>query len=418
MMRPLDATRLLRSLAALTLLAPLPAPAQDRADPDPELVEIEFIPAEPVDWGIRNVGALITAPVLWSYWYAPGSVSIETVPAHARLELFYIRANFQKLFRRVNAPVRLALPSRIMTTGRDALTVRVAAEGYKTHEYTYDVTSVPNKLVLELEPLQNALTFLALTDLANRTTLTFRTDEEPEFRITKGHEQRGFTLSLRETANALEGHEPLSGGRVKLLEVTPVGEDLLIRIETDGEDSEARSKLSYDPIREEHVFSLEILDPGARMPSPASVRRELEAVSRAPDDPSPDDPCLEALARALREGLEEGVIGRAHRSSGGIADLYRRQAMLRLGRADRGRVWTGSGETLRTGSPLELELALQGAADGRGYLGLLGALARRQSDPETALRSLIAPELRPSQFAPVYARAERARLACTSGSGD
>ncbi len=412
-MRPLDAPRLLRSLAALTLLAPLPAPAQDRADPDPELVEIEFIPAEPVDWGIRNVGALITAPFLWSYWYAPGSVSIETVPAHARLELFYIRANFQKLFRRVDPPVRLALPSRIMTTGRDALTVRVAADGYKTHEYTYDVTKVPHKLVLELEPLQNALRFLALTDLASRTTLTFRTDEEPEFRITKGHEQPGFTLSLRETANALEGHEPLSGGRVRLLEVTPVGEDLLIRIETDGQDSEARSKLAYDPIRKEHVFTLEILAPGARMPSPASLRRELEAISNAWDDP-----CLEAFARALRERLEDGVIERAHRSSGGIADLYRRQAMLRLGRADRGRVRTGSGEMLRTGSPLELELALQGAADVRGYLGLLGALARRQSDPETALRSLIAPELRPSQFAPVYARAERARLACTSGSGD
>ena len=135
-------------------------------------------------------------------------------------------------------------------------------------------------------------------------------------------------------------------------------------------------------------------------------------------DASPDDACSEAFALVLRDGLEEGVIERAHRSSGGIADLYRRQAMLHLGRANRGRVRTGSGETLRTGSPLELELALQGAAEVSGYLGLLGALARRQPDPETALRSLIAPELRPSEFAPVYARAERARLACTSGSGD
>jgi hypothetical protein len=300
-----------------------------------------------------------------------------------------------------------------MTTSRDALTVRVAAAGYKTREYTYDVTEVPQRLVLELEPLQNALTSLALTDLANRTTLTFRTDEEPEFRVTKGRQQPGFTLSLRETSDALESHEALSGGRVKRLEVTSVGEDILIRIETDGEDSEARSKLVYDPIRKEHIFRLEILAPGARMPSPGSLRRELEAISIAPDDP-----CLEAFARALREGLEEGVIERAHRSSGGIADLYRRQAMLRLGRVDRGRVRTASGETLRTGSPLEFELALQDAADVRGYLGLLGALARRQPDPETALRSLVAPELRPGAFAPVYALAERAHLACTSGSGD
>ena len=212
--------RLFRSLLALTLLVPLSALAQGRpdadadadADPDPELQEIEFIPAEPVNWGIRNVVAMLTAPFLRSYWYASGSVRIETVPAHARLELFYIRANFQKLFRRVDPPVQLALPSRIMTTSRDALTVRVAAAGYKTREYTYAVTEVPQRLVIELEPLQNALTFLALTDLANRTTLTFRTDEEPEFRVTKGRGQPGFILSFRETSDALPSHEPLSGG--------------------------------------------------------------------------------------------------------------------------------------------------------------------------------------------------------------
>lgn len=401
------APRWVRTGVALLVLVPLVAPAQDEP-----VREIEFVPAEGVDWGIRNVGAMLTAPFLWSYWYKPGSITIQTVPRDARLELFYIRANFQKLFVRAEPPVRLKLPSRIMATERDALTVRVGSNGYKSHEYTYDVLDLPAKVVLELAPLPNSLHSVALTDLGGRTTATFRTDEEPDFRVTRGRQQPGFTLSLRETADQRESHEPLSAGHVKRLELAQVGEDILVRIETTAE-LEARSKQSYDPIRKEHVFTLDILEKGARMPSPGSVRRELEAIPVAPRDP-----CRRAFATVLREGLEGDVIARAHRPSAGIADLYRRQAMLRLGRTERGRVRTRAGETLHTGNPLELELALQSAAEVEGYLGLLGALARSQANPETALRSLIAPELGAADFAPIYARAERGRRACANRQSD
>ena len=82
--------------------------------------------------------------------------------------------------------------------------------------------------------------------------------------------------------------------------------------------------------------------------------------------------------------------------------------MKRLGRLERGSVKTLSGESLRTGSPLELEMALQTGAQVKGYLGLLGAFARTQPDPALALRSLIAPELPADEFAPIYAEAEAA----------
>ena len=50
--------------------------------------------------------------------------------------------------------------------------------------------------------------------------------------------------------------------------------------------------------------------------------------------------------------------------------------MLLLGRSERGMVHTLAGEDLRTGSPIELEMALQSAATVEGYLGLLAAFAR------------------------------------------
>ena len=108
------------------------------------------------------------------------------------------------------------------------------------------------------------------------------------------------------------------------------------------------------------------------------------------------------------------MIARAHRPSGSVSDLYRREAMKRLGRLDHGTVHVLDGQSLRTGSPIELELAMQSAANVEGYMGLLAAFAFTQSEPEVALRSLIAPELSAQEFAPIYQRARGAQRACGS----
>jgi hypothetical protein len=47
-------------------------------------------------------------------------------------------------------------------------------------------------------------------------------------------------------------------------------------------------------------------------------------------------------------------------------------------------------------------MALQGAASVRGYLGLLAAFSRTQPESETALRSLIAPDMSAEEFAPIW----------------
>jgi hypothetical protein len=279
----------------------------------------------------------------------------------------------------------------------------VTSGGYSTREWTFSVLDTPENLVLQLDPLPNALVFLGHTHLRQRTTLTLRTQKEPEFRVSKSRGQAGFTLALTQTADRLQPKPKVSGGHVRGVEVAQVGEDLLLRIDTDSPDVEARSKQSYDPIRQEHVFLLDFVPTGERAPSPDDVRADLERLPFAPGDR-----CASAMEASLRARIEAEVIARAHRPSGSLADLDQRQAMLKLGRFDHGTVQTVAGETLRTGNPLELELALQGAGSVRGYLGLLAAYARTQPESDTALRSLVAPDMPAEEFTPIWNAAQAA----------
>jgi hypothetical protein len=317
--------------------------------------EIDMSPDEPASFGLRNVAAGATAIFGgWNFWYKPRVIEIETVPADARLQLFFIRSNFQKRFEQVEAPIRVRLPSRIKTTAKDSLQLRVAASGYSTQERSIKVNDAPRKLVVTLAPLPNSLVMLSKTHLAGRTTLTFRTTSEPQLRIMKSRGFDGFTLSLAETANNLPGEPRLAGGWIENVEVAQVGEDLLVRLETAGSDVEARSKQGFDAVRREHLFVVDLMKEGTRRPTSQQVRAELERIAL-----SPGDACERRLEETLRSEIGAETISRALRPSGGIADLYTREAMLRLGRLDQGRVRTLEGEALRTGSPIELQLALR-----------------------------------------------------------
>ncbi len=388
-----------RTILYLALLAALTGPALGG---EPE--QINLVPKESVSWGLRNVGAGFTAVFgRYNYWYADRFVAIETVPADTQLQLYYLRSNFQKLFVRAEAPIRVELPARIQTTDKDHVIVRASANGFKTKEATYPSAKMPEKIVLKLDALPNSLSFLGLSAIGGRTSLGLRTAKEADFRVLKSKSFPGFTLSLSETADARQGAGSISGGLVELAELSQLGEDLVLRIETTRHDFEVRSKHRYDPIGDEHVYSFDLNREGERLPGPDQIRRELDQIQY-----SPGAGCNERFASQLRAELDPAQISRALRPRGSIADLYRREAMKRLGRLERGSVRTLSGDSLRTGSPLELEMALQTGAQVKGYLGLLGAFARTQPDPGLALRSLIAPDLPADEFAPIYAEAEAA----------
>jgi hypothetical protein len=180
-----------------------------------------------------------------------------------------------------------------------------------------------------------------------------------------------------------------------------------VRVETDAPDIEVRSKQSFDPVSSHYVSVFDLVRPGTTASSDAAIRARLESAPFAPSAV-----CDARYAEALRARLGDAAIADALRPSGGITDLYRREAMLRLGRFREGSVRTEAGETLHTGSPLELALALQSAASVEGYLALLGALARSEPEPVDALRSLVAPQLSAAEFAPAYEAAEAVRASC------
>jgi hypothetical protein len=343
----------------------------------------------------------------WNYWYGDRYVTIETVPAEADLGLYYIRANFQKRFERGGAPARVRLPKRVDTTTRDHFSVRVSANGFSTTEKTYNVRKAPPKVLIKLEPLPNSLVAFVSTYIAGRTTFSFYTSEEPQFRISKSRGSSGFMLSLTKTADKLEEPPQVTEGLVRSVEVSQLGEDILIRVETREDELEIRTKQAYDPIREEHVFVLESMPKDLRPPTSDQLRRSLERAAFALDDP-----CDASFEAVLREALEPLRTASASRPSAGLAGLYRRELMLRLGRLDRGTVHTVAGEALRTGNPLELELALQNSLAVRGYIGLLGAFARTQDEPESVLRTLLAPQMPPEAFREAYGVAESAWEDC------
>jgi len=392
------------SIIAVVFCLALPAVAQEDA-----LEEIDLVPEEKVGWSPRNVGAgistLVTGP---SFWYAQKRTRVDTVPADAMLALYYIRSNFQKRFERAVAPVVIVGPSRINATSRDVIAVRAAAEGYLTKEFKYRLFEAPEHVLLELEPLPNSLVFLGFTHLAGRSTITLRTTEEPEIRVSKGRGADGFTLALTQTATKLESQPGTASGHLKGIAVEQLGEDLVVRVTTRAPDLEVRSKSSYDPIRKEHLYSIDVVRKGSRSPNNMQVRGEIERVGF-----TRGNPCEEAFSSELRRQLDQQMLARAFRPTGGVVWFYQREAMLRLGRLNMGRVATLRGEGFRTGSSIELAAALQSAAEVGDYLALLGAIARQQPDPEGFLRALVAPEGSASEFAEIHAAALAAYSRCS-----
>ena len=244
---------------ALTLLAlglsTLPALAQEG-----ELERIELMPEEKAGWGPRNVAAAITSLLTGpSYWYKDKELLIETVPANAQLALYFIRSNFQKRFERGVAPVAVVTPRRIHATDRDVVVVRAQLAGYLVAERKFRVFDLPEKVLIRLDPLPNSLVFLGQTHIAGRSTITLRTSEEPEIRITRPRGTNGFSLALTQTANRLDKPPGAGSGHVEQIHVNQLGEDLVVHVMTRRPDLEVRQKASYDPIRKEHTYVLEVM---------------------------------------------------------------------------------------------------------------------------------------------------------------
>ncbi len=370
--------------------------------------QVDLIPTERAAWSPKNLGIGVTSMLGgWNYWYTVREISVETVPTNADLRLYYIRSNFQKRFEQSHTPALVKIPPRVDMTYKDAVKFHAIADGYLAQEVSYDAQKVPDHVVLQLQVLPNSLVSLSHTELAGRTSLTMRTTEQPDVRMSKNTSLKGFQIALTKTAVKLAGKPPTGGGHVTGLAAIQLGEDAIVRVETDAGDLEVRSRQSFDAVQSQYVYVFDIVPPGTAAPSDGQVRARLDALGF-----TPDANCDDRFAAVLREKLGDAALTDAFRPSGELTDMYQREAMLRLGRYHEGTVKTDTGETLRTGSSLELALAMQSAARVKGYLALLAALAQSEPQPADALRTLIAPTLSPADFSPVYDAGQAARRDC------
>jgi len=370
--------------------------------------QVDLIPTERASWSPKNL-AIGVSSVLggWSYWYTDREISVETVPANASLKLYYIRSNFQKRFEQTTSPALVKIPPRVDMTYKDAVKFSAIADGYLAQDVSYDAQKVPDHVVLQLQVLPNSLVYLGHTEFGGRTSVTIRTSEQADIRMSKNTSLKGFQIALTKTAVKVDDKSQKGAGHVSGLDAIQLGEDAIIRVETDQPDLEVRSRQGFDAVQGQYVYVFDVVPPGTAAPTDNQIRARLDSLGF-----TPDAGCDERYAAVLREKVGDAELADAFRPSGELTDLYRREAMLRLGRSAEGTVKTDTGETLHTGSSLELALALQSAARVKGYLALLGALARSEPQPADALRTLVAPTRTSANFAPIYDAAEAARKDC------
>lgn len=399
----------LARVVALTLLGAIALGAADGAVPT-----VDLVPADRASWRPRNLFAWIRP----GHNYDQRTVLVETSPAGAMLDLFYVRSNFQKRYEQAEAPARVVLPPRVEAGPRDALVVRAFREGYRQREVSVRVQSSQDRVLLELEPLPNTLVAASLVYFAGRASLAFLAKESLTVRVQEREE--GFSVVLAETALAKEVDSTFTGMQSPLVEGVEwlqLGEDLLVQVQMPKGQRplyDLRSRQMRDELRDLYVYSVDLVPSDGGVDA---VRRAREALARI--RPEQVTGCARVFDDALRERLDAEALARALAPRGTFTDPYLRAAMKRLAEVSPGgRVQMLDGSTF-TSSPIELSAAMSQAAQARGYLALLRAFVREievQNGRRDTLRGLIAPEVPPSAFADALQAAERRESSCAGSS--
>ncbi len=368
-------------------------------------------------WGVRDLVApfasIFVGPM---YYYGKRTLEIDTTPPAGTLDLFYIRASFQKRYERTTAPATVLLPRRIDASPRDVVMIRASLEGFREQERMVQIASRDEKIQINFEPLPNTLRAVAHTYFADRASLTFFTDEVLNIRIQKD-EAGGYVVFLNATAKAPGIEDTLQGLRSVWLEdlrSQQLGEDLLIRIKLSEAAKKAnlelRSRQAHDPYRDIQTHTLDFV-PRDGQAKVANVKVALLQVT--PEDVSE---CALVFEDGLREGLTIDALDRALSPRGEFTDPYLQAAMKRLGEVSPGkRIEMQDGSRLDSGNVLELTLALSQPAQAKGYLALLRSFVSHlegQNEWRSTLRGLIAPEVGATTFKEMLDRAAARERSC------
>jgi hypothetical protein len=407
----MSARHILLILVAVGLLMPLRAGAGEVVD---------LVPDERASWGATNIFAPITGLFLGgpNYWYKAREIEVETVPPGALLDLFYVRATFQKRYEQAEAPVTIRLPSRVEAGKRDTVMIRALLDGYRQQEVHVRVRSRQKKVVIELSPLPNSLLGVTHTYFAGRASLAFLTKEALNFRVQKVSD--GFSVVLTETGTGSGVDEELEGVSSPLVEslsARQLGEDLVVHVvltgEADDGELDLRSRQAVDPVRGIHIFALDLVpaDRGAE-----AVQRAKAALARIRREDVTG--CALDYDGALRERLDAADLSRALAPAGAFTDPYLREAMKRLGQlSPGGYVRLTDGSKFLASAPIELMAALSRGAEVVGYLAILRKFVAELEPPASrrqTLRGLVAPELSAAHFDTIADFAESRERSCRS----
>jgi hypothetical protein len=410
----MTAHQILRKLLTLVLLLPLPAAAGE---------VIELIPEERASFNSSNVFAPVTGLFMGGpgYWYATRQIEVETVPPGAVLDLFYVRASFQKAYEQAESPVTILLPSRVEAGKRDSVTIRALLDGFRQQEVRVKMRSRQSKVVIELSPLPNVLLAVSHTYFAGRGSLAFLTKEPLNFRVQKGGGV--FSVVLTETGAdeaAQAAIEGASSPLLRSLQAQQLGEDLVVRVAVTesaaGDKVDIRSRQAFDAVRDVHIFALDFVpaDGGAE-----AVQRAKAALVRVRTEDVTG--CALAYGSALREQLEAADLSRALAPNGSFTDPYLREAMKRLGQlSPDGVITLTDGSRFHAEAPIELMAAASQSAEVIGYLAMLRSFVAELEPPESrhqTLRGLIAPELAAARFEAITAAAESREEICRASAG-
>jgi hypothetical protein len=378
-------------------------------DAQAEETVVELIPDDRAGWGPSAIFSFAR----------PGfnrerRLRIETVPPGAKLDLFYVRASFQKRYEQVDGtPVSVILPTRAQAGKRDSVTIRASLDGYRIETVHVPVRGDQEQVLIELQPLPNTLAAVSHTYFAGRAGLSFLTRVPVQARVQDS--ATGFTVVLAQTARDAKAESVLDAIRnpfVQSVESTQLGEDLLVQVKlaegVDPKQLNLRSRESQDAARGLSRFTIDLAPGGA-----ASVERARGALGQiGAGDVSG---CAAVFDDTLRRKLDRAQLSRALAPRGEFTDPYVRAALRRLGEVSGGAIRMEDGTSYRAGVPIELTAASSQGASAKGFLALLRAWARVLEPAayrEEALRSLVAPELDPSAFERALGAAEAAERSC------
>lgn len=368
-------------------------------------------------WGVRDLMApfasLFVGPM---YYYGKRTLEVDTTPPAGTLDLFYIRASFQKRYERTAAPATILLPRRVDASPRDVVMIRASLAGFREQERMIQVASREEKIQIDFEPLPNTLRAVAHTYFAGRASLTFFTDEVLNIRIQKD-EAGGYVVFLNATAKVPGVEDTLQGLRsiwLDDLRSQQLGEDLLIRIKfseaAKKANLELRSRQAHDPYRDIQTYTLDF--------APLDAQAEIARIKTALLRVTPEDvtECAFVFEDGLREGLTPDALNRALSPRGEFTDPYLQAAMKRLGEVSPAKaIGMQDGSRLNPNNLLELTLAMSQPAQAKGYLALLRSFVRHlegQSEWRSTLRGLLAPEVGATAFNEILDRAMARERSC------